>query len=136
MNNIIKSIQTELTKKKSTDFNYGDTIKVFVKILEGDKTRIQPFEGVVIRKKRSGFGENFTVRRISFGVGVERTFFTQSSIIDKIKVVKKGKVRRAKLYYLRDKTGKEGRISDRDSKEKDLKENTAKSAEVKESPVA
>lgn len=116
MNNIIKGIQAEFIKKDIPEFNPGDNIKVFMKIFEGDKSRIQAFEGVVIRKKRSGAGALFTVRRISFGVGVERTFFTNSPLIDKIKLVRKGKVRRAKLYYLRDKSGKDSRILEKESK--------------------
>ncbi|MBI5416912.1 50S ribosomal protein L19 [Candidatus Poribacteria bacterium] len=116
MNNIIKGIQAEFIKKDIPDFNPGDNIKVFMKIFEGDKSRIQAFEGLVIRKKRSGAGALFTVRRISFGVGVERTFLTNSPLIDKIKLVRKGKVRRAKLYYLRGKSGKDSRILEKESK--------------------
>ncbi|MBI4651536.1 50S ribosomal protein L19, partial [Candidatus Desantisbacteria bacterium] len=107
MNNIVKSIEAEYLKKKVEEFSLGDTIKVYLKIIEGDKTRTQIFEGVVTRKKRSGLCELFTVRRNSFGVGTERSFLAHSPVIEKIKVVRKGKVRRAKLYYLRKKTGKD-----------------------------
>ncbi|MBI5207251.1 MAG: 50S ribosomal protein L19 [Candidatus Firestonebacteria bacterium] len=109
---VVKSIQAEYLKKKVVDFNPGDTIIVYVKIFEGDKARIQAFEGIVIRMKRSGLDELFTVRRVSFGVGIERTFFIHSPVIDKIKIVRRGKVKRAKLYYLRNKSGKDARITE------------------------
>ncbi len=111
--NRIKAIE-ESFRKDMPDFNIGDTVKVYVKVIEGDKERLQPFEGSVIARKGSGTRETVTVRKVSFGVGVERIFPLHSPIIDRIKVVKKGVVRRAKLYYLRDKKGKSAKIKEKD----------------------
>ena len=108
--NIIDQIEKEQLRNDIAPFNVGDTVKVHVKVKEGDKERIQVYEGVVIAKKGSGIRETFTVRRISFGIGVERTFPTNSPRIDKVVVVRKGKVRRAKLYYLRGRTGKAAKV--------------------------
>lgn len=105
MNKIIKDIEKEYMKKKISDFKVGDTVRVFVKITEGDKERIQPFEGIVISKKGEGVRKNFTVRRIFQGIGVERIFLLHSPKIENIKVIRPGKVRRAKLYYLRKRIG-------------------------------
>ena len=102
-----------LITKKITVFNPGDTIKVGVKIVEGKKERIQYFEGVCIAKKNRDINSSFTVRKISFGEGVERTFALYSPVVDSIKVIRSGKVRRAKLYYLRDRTGKSARIAEK-----------------------
>jgi large subunit ribosomal protein L19 len=102
----IKELELSYLKKDITDFKPGDTIRVMVKIKEGDKTRIQAFEGICIARKGSGVRETFTVRRISFGEGVERIFQLHSPHIDAVRVVKKGKVKRARLYYLREKIGK------------------------------
>ena len=102
-----------LTTKKITDFSPGDTIKVGVRIIEGKKERIQYFEGVCIAKKNRDINSSFTVRKISFGEGVERTFALYSPVVDSIKVIRSGKVRRAKLYYLRDRTGKSARIAEK-----------------------
>ena len=102
-----------LATKKITDFSPGDTINVGVKIVEGKKERIQYFEGVCIAKKNRDINSSFTVRKISFGEGVERTFALYSPIVDSIKVVRSGRVRRAKLYYLRDRTGKSARIAEK-----------------------
>ena len=102
-----------LTTKKITNFGPGDTIKVGVRIVEGKKERIQYFEGVCIAKKNRDINSSFTVRKISFGVGVERTFALYSPVVDSIKVIRLGKVRRAKLYYLRDRTGKSARIAEK-----------------------
>jgi large subunit ribosomal protein L19 len=102
-----------LTAKKITDFGPGDTINVGVRIVEGKKERIQYFEGVCIAKKNRGINSSFTVRKISFGEGVERTFALYSPVVDSIKVIRSGKVRRAKLYYLRDRTGKSARIAEK-----------------------
>lgn len=108
--NIIEIIENEnLRKDAITSFNIGDTIKVFVKIKEGDKERLQAYEGVVIAKRNGSVRETFTVRRISYGVGVERTFPYHSPLIDHIEVTRKGRARRAKLYYLRDLTGKKAK---------------------------
>ena len=112
MNPIIEQIEKESMKSSITPFNIGDTVKVFVKVVEGDKERIQAYEGVCIAKKGSGIRETFTVRRISFGIGVERTFPLHSPRIDKIEVVRKGHVRRAKLYYLRDRQGKAAKVKE------------------------
>ncbi|GAB3112255.1 50S ribosomal protein L19 [Janibacter alkaliphilus] len=95
------------------DFRAGDTVKVHVKVIEGTRSRIQVFQGAVIRRHGGGVGETFTVRKISFGVGVERTFPLHSPNIDKIEVAARGDVRRAKLYYLRDRVGKSARIRER-----------------------
>ena len=102
-----------LGSKKITDFSPGDTIKVGVRIVEGKKERIQYFEGVCIAKKNRDINSSFTVRKISFGEGVERTFALYSPVVDSIKVIRSGKVRRAKLYYLRDRTGKSARIAEK-----------------------
>ena len=110
--NLIDVIESENLKKDVPQFNVGDTVKVFVKVVEGDKERLQAYEGAVIAKRNGGIRETFTVRRISYGVGVERTFPIHSPRIAKIEVVRHGKVRRAKLYYLRERTGKSARIKD------------------------
>lgn len=103
----IRLIESEFTKKEVPKFNVGDTIKVFVKIPEGpDKVRLHPFEGVVIAKQGSGIRESFTVRRVSYGEGIERVFPLYSPSIERIEVLHSGKVKRAKLYYLRGKVGK------------------------------
>jgi len=102
-----------LTTKKIPGFGPGDTIKVGVKIVEGKKERIQYFEGVCIARKNRDINSSFTVRKISFGEGVERTFALYSPVVDSIKVIRSGKVRRAKLYYLRDRTGKSARIAEK-----------------------
>jgi large subunit ribosomal protein L19 len=95
------------------DFRTGDTVRVHAKVVEGDRERIQVFEGVVIRKRRAGSSSNFTVRRIASGVGVERTFLLYSPRIEKVEVVRQGKVRRSRLFYLRGRTGKAARIKER-----------------------
>ena len=102
MNEIIRSIESAQLKTNIPAFNVGDTVRVQVKVVEGSRERLQAFEGVVIARKNGSVRESFTVRRLSFGVGVEKTFPVHSPRIDKIEVVKKGKVRRAKLYFLRD----------------------------------
>ncbi|MDX9822100.1 MAG: 50S ribosomal protein L19 [Syntrophales bacterium] len=107
-------IEKEQMRGDIPDFRAGDTVKVYVRIVEGQKQRIQAFEGVVIRKKRGQSRSSFTVRKVSYGVGVERTFPLHSPIIDRIDVISRGKVRRSRLYYLRDLRGKKARIKDRD----------------------
>ena len=107
------AIKKIVANKKITDFSPGDTIKVGVKIVEGKRERIQYFEGVCIAKKNRDLNSSFTVRKISFGEGVERTFALYSPNVDSIKVVRSGKVRRAKLYYLRDRKGKSSRIAEK-----------------------
>lgn len=109
---IIDQIEKEQLRSDITSFNIGDTVRVMVKVKEGDKERIQAYEGVVIAKRGSGIRETFTVRRISFGIGVERTFPLNSPRIDKIIVVRHGKVRRAKIYYIRGLSGKAAKVKE------------------------
>ena len=109
-----KQIERLTGKKRIPTFRPGDTLKVTIRITEGDKSRLQAFEGMCIARKNNSVNSNFTVRKISHGEGVERVFPLFSPIVEKIEVVRKGDVRRAKLYYLRDRTGKSARIADRD----------------------
>lgn len=109
---IIDQIEKEQLRNDITPFNIGDTVRVMVKVKEGDKERIQAYEGVVIAKKGSSVRETFTVRRVSFGIGVERTFPLHSPRIDKIIVVRKGKVKRAKIYYIRKLSGKAAKVKE------------------------
>ena len=106
----IEMVEREQFRTDLADFRVGDTVRVHVKIVEGEKERIQPFEGVVIRKKRGGLRSSFTVRKISYGIGVERIFPMHSPRLDRIDVVSRGNVRRAKLFYLRGLRGKAARI--------------------------
>jgi large subunit ribosomal protein L19 len=110
--NLIDVIEKENIKDNIPEFSIGDTVKVYYKIKEGNKERIQGYEGVVIARRNGSIRESFTVRHMSFGVGVERTFPLHSPKIDKVEVLKKGKVRRAKLFYLRDLTGKATKIKE------------------------
>jgi len=110
--NKLMDVERPFLRTDLPDFRPGDTVKVYFKIKEGDKERVQPFEGVVIRKRGSGTGATFTVRKISYGVGVERTFPLHSPLIEKIEVLKRGKVRRARLYYLREKVGKKAKVKE------------------------
>ena len=110
---IIRSIEAEQLKSNLPEIFVGDTVRVGVKIKEGDKYRVQPYEGVVIGKRNGGINQTITVRRVFQGVGVERVFLLHSPRIDNIKVLRRGKVRRAKLYYLRDRVGKATRIKQR-----------------------
>lgn len=112
MSNIIDVLEQEQLKNDIPAFRPGDTVQVHVKVVEGTRERIQVFEGVVIKIKGGGIRETFTVRRVAYGVGVERTFPLHSPRIDKIVVKRHGKVRRAKLYYLRERTGKAARIKE------------------------
>ncbi len=116
MANIIDQLEREGMKENVPAFEIGDTVKVTVKIAEGDKERLQSFEGVVIARKNGGIRETFTVRKISYGVGVEKTFPLHSPKIASIEVVRKGKPRRAKLYYIRDLTGKAAKVKSADNK--------------------
>ena len=109
---LIKEVEKKNLKEGLPHFKPGDSVKVHVKVVEGGRERTQVFEGVVIRRQGSGARETFTVRRVSFGIGVERIFPVHSPSINKIEVVKKGRVRRAKLYYLRKRTGKAARIKE------------------------
>lgn len=112
--NQLERIQRSLTKKTPPKFEIGDTVRVHVKVVEGEKERIQVFEGLVISRKGGRNSETFTVRKISYGIGVERIFPVHSPIISRVDVVRQGKVRRAKLYYLRDKKGKMAKVSERE----------------------
>ena len=108
----LKSISADSMRKEPIEFEIGDTLKVFVKIREGERERIQMFEGTVIAKRGSGVAETFTVRRVAYGVGVERVFPLHSPNVKDIKVVRYGKVRRSKLYYLRDRVGKAAKVKE------------------------
>ena len=116
MANIIDQLEREAMKESVPEFSVGDTVKVSVKIKEGDKERLQAFEGVVISRKNGGIRETFTVRKISYGVGVEKSFPVHSPKIANIEVVRKGKPRRAKLYYVRNLTGKAAKVKSADNK--------------------
>ena len=111
-NNLVNEITASQIRHDLPEFSTGDTIKVSVRIIENNKQRIQNFEGVVIAKKNGGISETFTVRHISYGVGVERVVPVHSPNIDKIEIVRHGKVRRAKLYYLRERTGKAAKVKE------------------------
>ncbi|MDO9559279.1 MAG: 50S ribosomal protein L19 [Syntrophales bacterium] len=111
--NVIESIEKEQLRGDIPDFQSGDTVRVNVRIIEGQKQRLQAFEGVVIRKKRGDCRSSFTVRKISYGIGVERTFPLHSPVIDSIEVVTRGRVRRSRLYYLRGLRGKKARIREK-----------------------
>mgnify|MGYP003707168089 CR=1 FL=1 len=113
MSNVIVELGNAAKRTDLPDFRAGDTVKVHVKVVEGSRSRIQVFQGVVIRVQGSGVGRSFTVRKVSFGVGVERTFPLHSPIFEQIEVVTRGDVRRAKLYYLRNLRGKKAKIKER-----------------------
>ena len=135
MNNLLekfekKQIERLTGKKRIPTFRPGDTLKVTIRITEGDKSRLQAFEGMCIARKNNSVNSNFTVRKLSHGEGVERVFPLFSPIIEKIEVIRKGDVRRAKLYYLRDRTGKRARIADRDRGDE-----TDQYAMIEEDPV-
>jgi large subunit ribosomal protein L19 len=110
---ILDSVDAASLRDDVPEFRSGDTLKVHVKVIEGNRSRVQVFQGAVIRRQGDGVRETFTVRKVSFGVGVERTFPVHSPIIDKIEVVTRGDVRRAKLYYLRDLRGKAAKIKEK-----------------------
>ena len=131
-----ESVKKILGRKKIPEFFAGDTVKIGVRILEGKRERIQYFEGVCIAKKNRDINSSFTVRKISFGEGVERTFALYSSIIGSIKVIRSGKVKRAKLYYLRDRKGKSARISEKIRKRIgiDISEQDNENEIIKEEP--
>jgi large subunit ribosomal protein L19 len=124
---LLEQVQTAQKRDLGVNFKSGDQIKVHFKVVEGENERIQIFEGIVIRIKGSGLSKTFTVRKISFGIGIERIFPIHSPRIDKIEVIKRGKVRRAKLYYLRNLSGKAARISE-DSSRRNLKKETVRQA--------
>jgi len=135
--NRLERIQRSLTKKTMPSFEIGDTVRVHVKVVEGEKERIQVFEGTVIARKGARNSETFTVRKISYGVGVERIFPVHSPIVTRVDVVRQGKVRRAKLYYLRARKGKTARVSEREFAQegKPQAAAAAKSAEAAAEPV-
>ena len=110
---LIKELESQQLKKEMPVINVGDTVRVHVKIKEGTRERVQVFEGTVIAKKHGGIAETFTVRRTSYGVGVERVFPVNSPFVEKVDVVRRGKVRRAKLFYLRERTGKAAKVKAR-----------------------
>ncbi|AWZ48688.1 50S ribosomal protein L19 [Hathewaya limosa] len=110
---IIKSIEAEQLRNDLPEFCVGDTVKVHIKIKEGNKERIQIFEGTVLKRQNGGVRETFTVRRVAYNCGVEKTFPTNSPVIEKIEVTRRGKVRRAKLFYLRDRVGKAAKVKER-----------------------
>jgi len=111
--NTLQSLDAESLRSDVPEFRPGDTLKLHVRVIEGSKSRVQMFQGVVIRRSGGGLQETFTVRKVSFGVGVERTFPVHTPVIDKIEVVTRGDVRRAKLYYLRDLRGKAAKIKEK-----------------------
>ncbi len=141
---IIKSIEHEQLKNKVPVLDIGNTVKVHVRVKEGNRERIQVFEGIIIKKQGGGLKETFTVRRISYGVGVEKTFLLHSPMVEKIEVVRVGKARRAKLFYLRDRIGKASKTKEKlgariENKEIVVKEELEvpeTAAEVEETPVA
>lgn len=112
MSEIIKSIEKAQLRTDRPDFNVGDTLRVFVKVVEGNRERLQAFEGTVIARRNGSCRETFTVRRVSYGIGVERTFPLHSPRVDHIEIIRRGKVRRAKLYYLRGLQGKAAKLKD------------------------
>ncbi len=112
MNEIIRKIEAEQLKSEVSEFNVGDTVKVHAKIKEGNRERIQVFEGTVIKRQGGSSRETFTVRKFSNGIGVEKTWPLHSPVVEKIEVVRKGKVRRAKLFYLRDRVGKRAKVKE------------------------
>ena len=112
MNEIIRSIEAKQIRSDLPEINVGDTVRVWVKVVEGNRERLQAFEGTVIAKRNGGIRETFTVRRVSYGIGVERTFPINSPRVDHIEMIRRGKVRRAKLYYLRTRQGKAAKIKE------------------------
>ncbi|NBK20554.1 MAG: 50S ribosomal protein L19 [Spirochaetia bacterium] len=109
---VIKAIESEQMKENAENFSVGDTVKVFFKIIEGTNERVQVFEGIVLAKNNGGIRRTFIVRKISYGVGVERIFPLHSPRVERVEVIRKGRVRRAKLYYLRDKVGKKAKVKE------------------------
>ena len=118
----IKAIENEQLRENKLVLNIGDTVKVHAKIKEGNKERIQVFEGTIIKKQGGGANETFTVRRVAYGVGVEKTFLVNSPKVEKVEIVRAGKVRRAKLYYLRDRVGKATKVKEKITSKEDKNE--------------
>lgn len=112
MNEIIKALEEEQLNKDIPAFHAGDTIRVYAKVREGQRERLQMFEGIVLKRQNGGVRETFTVRRLSYGIGVEKTWPVHSPNLDKIEIVRRGKTRRAKLYYLRDRIGKNAKVKE------------------------
>lgn len=112
MNDIIRKIESEQLNENISNFNVGDTVRVYSKVKEGTRERLQMFEGVVLKRQHGGIRETFTVRRLSYGVGVEKTWPLHSPNLDRIEVVRRGKIRRAKLNYLRDRIGKSAKVKE------------------------
>ena len=138
---IIKSIEHEQLKNKIPDLKVGDTVRVHQKIKEGNRERIQVFEGIIIKKQNGGVNATFTVRKISYGVGVEKTFLVHSPLVEKVEVVRVGKARRAKLYYLRDRIGKAAKTKENaaariENKEITVKEDLVEEPVAEEAPVS
>ncbi len=131
---IIKSIEHEQLKNKIPDLHVGDTIRVHQRIKEGNRERIQVFEGIIIKKQGGGVNATFTVRRVAYGVGVEKTFLIHSPMVEKIEVVRVGKARRAKLYYLRDRVGKAAKTKENLGARIENKEITVKEELIEEAP--
>ena len=132
---IIKSIEHEQLKNKIPDLKVGDTVKVYQRIKEGNRERIQVFEGIIIKKQGGGVNATFTVRKIAYGVGVEKTFLIHSPLVEKVELVRVGKARRAKLYYLRDRVGKSAKTKENTGARIENKELVVKE-ELVEEPVA
>ena len=132
---IIKSIEHEQLKNKIPVLDIGNTVRVHVRVKEGNRERIQVFEGIIIKKQGGGLNETFTVRRISYGVGVEKTFLVHSPMVEKVEVVRVGKARRAKLYYLRDRIGKASKTKEKLGARIETKEIVLKEELVEEAPV-
>ena len=137
---IIKSIEHEQLKNKIPELKVGNTVKVHVRIKEGNKERIQVFEGIIIKVQGGGVNQTFTVRKISYGVGVEKTFLVHSPLVEKVELVRVGKARRAKLYYLRDRVGKAAKTKEKigariEDKEIVLKEDVEEISEEASTPV-
>ena len=133
---IIKSIEHEQMKNKIPLLNVGDTVKVHVRVKEGNRERIQVFEGIIIKVQGGGVNQTFTVRKTSYGVGVEKTFLVHSPTVEKVEVVRVGKARRAKLFYLRDRLGKSAKTKEKIGARIETKEVTIKEELVEETPVA
>ena len=133
---IIKSIEHEQMKNKIPVLNVGDTVKVHVRVKEGNRERIQVFEGIIIKVQGGGVNQTFTVRKTSYGVGVEKTFLVHSPAVEKVEVVRVGKARRAKLFYLRDRLGKSAKTKEKIGARIETKEITIKEELVEEAPVA
>ena len=133
---IIKSIEHEQLKNTIPDLKVGNTVRVHVKIKEGNKERIQVFEGIIIKVQGGGVNKTFTVRKISYGVGVEKTFLVHSPLVEKVELVRVGKARRARLFYLRDRVGKAAKTKEDIGARIETKEIVIKGAETEEAPVA